>query len=132
MNVLNIPMQIDHELIYTTHAIERAEQRNVPMPKYVPMGVRCSKIDENENGLRSYTLNFDYFGTVYQMVVNEKNVVLTMFTPVFQPATQKEILDERRNLRQQFKAMKIKVKTKPNKYSHHEIESGIEEYYNYA
>ncbi len=133
MNVFKIKKQIDNELIYTTHAIERAEQRNVPMPKYVPLDVRCSRIDVNEQGKRYYTLNFDFFGKLYEMVVNEENVVLTMFTPVFQPATQKEILDERRNMRQQYKAMMVRTpKLKANKYSHVEIQKGIEEYYNYA
>lgn len=132
MNVLKIGKQIDRELIYTNHAIERAEQRKVPMPKYVPMNVRCSRIDVNEEGCKYYTLNFDFFGKLYEMVVNEENIVLTMFTPDFQPATQKEILDERRNVRQQFKYMIRPTKTKSIKYSHLEIQRGIEEYYNYA
>jgi hypothetical protein len=132
MNVLKIDKQIDRELIYTNHAIERAEQRKVPMPKYVPFGVRCSRIDVSEKGYKYYTLNFDFFGRLYEMVVNEENVVLTMFTPDFQPATQKEILDERRNMRQQFKTMIRPTKPKPIKYSHLEIQKGIEEYFNYA
>ncbi len=132
MNVLDIPKQVDKELIYTTHALERAEQRNVPMPKYVPLNVRCSRVEVNENGIICYTLNYDFFGTLYEMVVTEKNVVLTLFTPVFQPAIQKEILQDSWNLPQQYKLMKLKQNKIKNKYSHLEIQAGIDEYYNYA
>lgn len=132
MNVLVTPKQIDKELVYTLHAIERAEQRNVPMPKYVPLGVRCIHVDIDKKGFKYFTLNFDFFGKVYEMVVSEQNVVLTMFTPAFQPATQKDILDERRNLRQKYKAMMVHPpKPKTDKYSHLEIQRGIEEYYHY-
>ena len=60
MNVLNIPKQSNHELIYSSHAIERANERDVPMPKYVPFGTKFIEANYIKGDLRyklSYTFN---------------------------------------------------------------------------
>ena len=78
MNVFNIQKQCDEKLIYSNHAIERARQRKVPMPSYIPFDAVCDgkAIEGNEI---HYKLVYKYQGSKYCMVVSESMVVLTVY-----------------------------------------------------
>ena len=67
MNVLEIPKQLDRELIYSHHAINRAEERCVPLPKYLPLNSECTKVDLQHDKL--------YYHIIYNIMVNNKTTV---------------------------------------------------------
>ena len=79
MNVLNIPKQVDRELIYSHHAINRAEERCVPLPKYLPLNSECIKIDSNNDRLY-YHINYKFNDVKYCMVLSEDEVVITLYS----------------------------------------------------
>ena len=132
MNVLNIPKQINAELRYTLHAKERAEMRDVPLPKYVPLNSKCVKRDWNvETEIYSYTLEYKYNETLYHMVVTDAMTVVTVFRKGdFSQKSIKQVLDERRSIRKTTRRPEKYVRA--NKYSHLEVQRGIQQYYNYA
>jgi hypothetical protein len=131
MNVLTAPKQIDKELIYTDHAIQRAEQRDVPMPKYVPLDVQCIKKEYDLiRKIMAYTLNFTFNDNTYSMVVTERMQVLTVFKPHFSNKSVKQILDERQSIKKQS-PRPIGYK-RQSKYRHREVQNAIQQYYNYA
>ena len=78
MNVLNIPKQIDEQLSYTFHAMDRALERNVPISKYLPKNSKCLKIDKI-NGQIRYTISYFYNDEEYCMVLSENFKVVTVF-----------------------------------------------------
>ena len=78
MNVLNIPKQADRELIYSHHAINRAEERCVPLPKYLPLNSECTKVDLHHNKLY-YHINYTFNDVKYRMVVSEDEVIITVY-----------------------------------------------------
>jgi len=78
MNVLNIPKQSNHELIYTTHAIERATERDVPMPKYIPLGAKFVGRRYVKDKLR-YKLSYTYNDAEYYIVLAEDKSVMTVY-----------------------------------------------------
>jgi hypothetical protein len=43
MNVLNIPKQNNHVLRFSPHALKRAHERDVPIPKYIPFNSKLIK-----------------------------------------------------------------------------------------
>ena len=85
MNVLNIPKQCDHELIYTSHAINRAKERGVPLPKYVPFGSILEDVVKGEQSTK-FKIVYTYNDIRYIMVVTSEKSVLTVF-PAY-PLTQ--------------------------------------------
>jgi hypothetical protein len=131
MNVLINPKQIDQELVYTTHAIKRAEQRNVPMPKYVPLNVQCDKKEWcMVRKIMTYTLTFIFNDSQYSMVVTDRMQVVTVFKPGFSIKSIKEVLDERQSIKKQSpRPIGYKRQTK---YRHLEVQKGIQQYYNCA
>jgi hypothetical protein len=138
MNVLKIPKQIDKPLHYTYHARIRAEQRGVPIPNNIPFGAKCVHAELDENLKAKYILQYDYFGTMYQMVVTEDQRVLTVCLPHNQPALRKQREEQYNDYQQQIQHMKIGmpkvrvIKDKIVKYKNQEIQNGIEEYYDYV
>jgi hypothetical protein len=78
MNVLNIPKQIDLELVYSYHAIQRAEERKVPLPKYLPLNAKCvdTKIVNNEI---SYTVEYIFNNSIYTMILSHNGGVITVY-----------------------------------------------------
>ena len=78
MNVLNLPKQSDHELVYSYHAIERAIERDVPMPKYIPFGAKCISKRRVMGNLR-YKLSYTYNDVEYFMVVSDNQMVMTVY-----------------------------------------------------
>ncbi len=78
MNVLNLPKQSDHELVYSYHAIERAIERDVPMPKYIPFGAKCISKRRVMGSLR-YKLSYTYNDVEYFMVVSDNQMVMTVY-----------------------------------------------------
>ena len=132
MNVLNIPKQINTELRYSKHAKDRAEMRDVPLPKYVPLNARCAKREWNiETKIYTYTLEFNFNDTEYQMVVTDDMKVVTVFRKGFSiQKSIKQVLDERRAITKTTRKPDKYVRA--NKYRHHEVQKGIQQYYNYA
>ena len=88
MNVLNIPKQSNHELIYSSHAIERANERDVPMPKYVPFGTKFIEAKYIKGDLR-YKLSYTFNDVEYIIVLSENKHVVTVY-PYIDP-TEDEI-----------------------------------------
>jgi hypothetical protein len=78
MNVLNIPKQIDEPLGYTFHAMDRALERNVPLPKYLPINSKCLKVDKT-NGQFRYTISYVYNDEEYCLVLSENYKVVTVY-----------------------------------------------------
>ena len=78
MNVLSIPKQLDRELIYSHHAINRAEERCVPLPKYLPLNAECEKVDLQHDKLY-YHINYTFNDVKYRMVVSEDEVIITVY-----------------------------------------------------
>jgi hypothetical protein len=78
MNVLNIPKQLDRELIYSHHAINRAEERCVPLPKYLPLNSECTKVDSQHDKLY-YHIDYTFNDVKYRMVVSEDEVIITVY-----------------------------------------------------
>jgi hypothetical protein len=78
MNVFNIPKQADHELIYSKHAIERANEREVPMPKYIPFGAKFVEKRYIKEKLR-YKLCYTYNDAEYFIVLAEDKSVMTVY-----------------------------------------------------
>ena len=78
MNVFDIPKQSDHELIYSTHAIERANERDVPMPKYIPFGSKFIERRCVREKLR-YKLSYTYNNAEYFIVLAEDKSVMTVY-----------------------------------------------------
>ena len=78
MNVLNIPKQADHELIYSKHAIERANEREVPMPKYIPFGAKFIEKRYIKEKLR-YKLSYNFNDVEYFIVLAEDKSVMTVY-----------------------------------------------------
>ncbi len=78
MNILNIPKQADHELIYSKHAIERACERDVPMPKYLPFGTKFVASRYVKEQLR-YKLSYKYNDAEYFIVLSENTNVMTVY-----------------------------------------------------
>lgn len=134
MNVFNIQKQCDEKLIYSNHAIERARQRKVPMPSYIPFDAVCDG-KAIENGEIHYKLVYKYQGSKYCMVVSESMVVLTVYgltAPTVVEQVQ-SIIMEREMMKQNQKA-KRSHKTddyymlKEGKYPHMEFEVGYNSY----
>jgi len=78
MNVFDIPKQADHELIYSGHAIERANEREVPMPKYIPFGAKFIGKRYIKEKLR-YKLSYTYNDVEYFIVLSEDKIVITVY-----------------------------------------------------
>lgn len=131
MNVLKTNKQIDLELKYTNHAIERAEQRDIPMPKYIPLYVQCVKKEWCMiKNVMTYTLTFFFNDSLYSMVVTDQLEVVTVYKPNFSIKSIKEVLDERQAIKKQSpRPIGYKRQTK---YRHLEVQSGIQQYYNCA
>ena len=132
MNVLNIPKQINTELRYSKHAKERAEMRDVPLPKYVPLDSKCVRREWNKE-LNNYTYTIEYkFNEIdYQIVVADDMKVVTVYRKGdFCQKSIKQILDETRSITKNTRKPEKYVRA--NKYRHLEVQKGIQQYYNCA
>jgi hypothetical protein len=135
MNVLNIKKQCDKPLIYTRHAFERAEEREVPLPKYIPMNAVCSsKRFEDYNTV--YTLEYNYLGDIHYLVVSDEMLVMTVYpkgsNDKLKDRLQRMILkqeaikSQQRNLRVNKSDEYYMLKT--GKYRHREFDIEAEQY----
>ena len=89
MNVLSIPKQADHELIYSSHAIKRANERDVPMPKYLPFGTKFIEAKYVRGDFR-LKLSFIYNHVKYILVLSENQSVVTVYP--FEDPTEEETI----------------------------------------
>lgn len=134
MNVFNIKVQCDQKLIYSNHAIERAKQRKVPMPSYIPFDAVCDG-KEIENGETHYKLVYKYQGSKYCMVVSESMVVVTVYG-ITSPTVVEQIqaiAKEKNSMKQHQKALRSNktdeyYMLKQGKYRHMEFEVGYNSY----
>ena len=78
MNVLNIPKQNNHVLRFSPHALKRAHERDVPIPKYIPFNSRLIKYDFKNEDL-CFHLAYKFSGIEYLMIVSETNWVVTLY-----------------------------------------------------
>ena len=128
MNVFNIQKQCDEKLIYSNHAIERARQRKVPMPSYIPFDAVCDG-KAIENGEIHYKLVYKYQGSKYCMVVSESMFVVTLYG-ITAPTVVEQIqaiADEKYTMKQNQKALRSQktddyYMLKEGKYPHMEFE----------
>lgn len=134
MNVFDIGKQCDKKLVYSNHAIDRARQRKVPMPSYIPFNAVCDgKV--KEDGEIYYKLVYKYQGLKYCMVVSESMTVITVYE--FSAPTVVEqvqaIIMEREMMKQHQKELRRNktydtCRLKEGKYRHKEIEAGYKNY----
>jgi hypothetical protein len=78
MNVLNIPKQCDHRLKFSPHALMRAKERDVPLPKYLPFNTKCVETRLVNGNLR-YKLSYTFNGVEYILVVSMNKKVITVY-----------------------------------------------------
>ena len=134
MNVFNIQKQCDEKLIYSNHAIERARQRKVPMPSYIPFDAVCDG-KAIENGEIHYKLVYKYQGSKYCMVVSESMFVVTLYG-IIAPTVVEEIqaiADEKYTMKQNQRALRSHktddyYMIKQGKYRHMEFAVGYNSY----
>ncbi len=131
MDVFKIQKQCDVMLKYTTHAIQRAEERDVPMPSYIPLNTVPIAFDAS-NGEVSYSLSFKYFGKKYVMVVTDDMVVLTVYR-VSDPVVKEKRVTRKEALKQYQRVLRSNKSEeyytfKDGKYPHLEFEIGYESY----
>jgi len=131
MNVFKIQKQCDVMLKYTNHAVQRAEERDVPMPSYIPLNTVPIAFDAS-NGEVSYSLSFKYFGKKYVMVVTDDMVVLTVYR-VSEPIVKEKRVTRKEALKQYQKVLRSNKSEeyytfKNGKYPHLEFELGYESY----
>lgn len=81
MYVLDIPKQSDHKLIYSNHAIERANERDVPMPKYIPFGTKFIEAHYVKGDLR-YKLSYTFNNVEYIIVLSVNRHVVTVYPSI--------------------------------------------------
>jgi len=140
MNVFKIQKQCDVMLEYTNHAVQRAEERDVPMPSYIPLNTVPIAFNTS-NGEVSYSLSFKYFGKKYVMVVTDDMVVLTVYRvsdPVVKetrvdPAVKEKRVTRKEALKQYQRVLRSNKSEeyytfKDGKYPHLEFEIGYESY----
>ena len=131
MNVFKIQKQCDVMLKYTNHAVQRAEERDVPMPSYIPLNTVPIAFDAS-NGEVSYSLSFKYFGKKYVMVVTDDMVVLTVYR-VSEPVVKEKRVTRKEALKQYQRVLRSNKSEeyytfKDGKYPHLEFEIGYESY----
>lgn len=74
MNLV-IKKQCDRELVYQNHAEMRSHERNVPLPKYIPMNAIIIKRDFRD-GKVAYTFDYQFRGKRYVIVVEDYTMVV--------------------------------------------------------
>ena len=129
MNVLNIPKQNDTPLIYTFHAMDRAMEKNVPVPKYLPMNSKCFRVDnatENERFRVSYMFN----GIEYCLVVSESFKVITVYPIHAKDSRLRE--NQRKSNRQEIKELFKKIDKLVVQDDYICLESEMDSFKNYA
>jgi hypothetical protein len=134
MNVFNIKKQCDEKLIYSNHAIERARQRKVPMPSYIPFDAVCDGM-AIENGETHYKLVYKYQGSKYCMVVSESMFVITVYEPTSPTVVEQiqAIADEKYTMKQHQRELRSQktdeyYMLKEGKYRNMEFAVGYNSY----
>jgi len=134
MNVLNIRKQCDEKLTYTTHAIERATERSVPMPVYIPFDSVCDG-KEIRDGQVVYKIVYKYKGSKFCLVVRDDMTVLTMYAISSSTILEQvqAIVMEREKMKQHQRELRQNktydsCRIKEGKYRHKEIEAGYKNY----
>jgi hypothetical protein len=134
MNVFNIRKQCDEKLIYSNHAIERARQRKVPMPSYIPFDAVCDG-KAIENGETHYKLVYKYQGSKYCMVVSESMLVITVYEPTSPTVVEQiqAIANEKYSMKQHQRELRSQktdeyYMLKEGKYRNMEFEVGYNSY----
>jgi hypothetical protein len=129
MNVLNIPKQNNTPLIYTFHAMDRAMEKNVPVPKYLPMNSKCFRVD-NSNESERYRVLYVYNGIEYCLVVSESFKVITVYPIHKKDAGLRE--NQRKSNRQEIKELFQKIDKLVVRDDYICLESEVDSIENYA
>lgn len=69
------------EIVYTNHAIQRANERNLPVIKVMPNSVKIAHVETNVNTGRidSVICKVDIDGKNFHLVLSSDGVVITTF-----------------------------------------------------
>jgi hypothetical protein len=129
MNVLDIPKQNNTPLSYTHHAMDRAFEREVPIPKYLPKNSKCLKI-ENTAGQLRYTISYFYNDDEYCLILSDAFKVVTVYALHVKSNSYKS--NERKSNRQEIKDLFKKVEKMVLLDDYICLESEVYNYHNYA
>ena len=66
----DIKKQCDRELVYSDHSFMRSDERNVPLPKYIPLNAVFIKRDTRDNR-PVYTMQYEFRGKKYILIVED-------------------------------------------------------------
>ena len=69
----DIKKQCDLELIYGEHSCMRSDERNVPLPKYIPLNAVFMGRDLR-HGKPAYTMQYEFRGKKYIIVVEDNTM----------------------------------------------------------
>ena len=138
MNVFNIQEQYNVMLSYTAHAVERAEERKVPLPSYVPFNSELLAYEHYEGGT-TYSLCYKYLGIKYVAIITNEMIVLTVYRFKQAVAKLKPVIKQRKMTRKEALKQYQRVKRvnksedyytfKDGKYPHLEYEIGYDSYF---
>ena len=126
----DIKMQCDKTLVYSDHSCSRSDERNVPLPKYVPINAILMGICFRES-IPVYEIQFEFRGRKYILVVDKSMLVRTVYQQsnknvmnfVNKLPNQKDCMkDAQRRLRQNKSDEYYLIKE--GKYKHMEWEVG--------
>lgn len=129
MNVLNIPKQNNTPLIYTFHAMDRAMEKNVPVPKYLPMNSKCFRVDNSSENER-YRVSYFYNDIEYCLVVSESFKVITVYPIHEKDSGLRE--NQRKSKRQELKELFQKIDKLVVRDDYICLESEMDSFENYA
>lgn len=79
MNVFDIPKQSDHRLVYSKHALDRARERDVPLPEYIPFNAKLVDAYKINDKYFVCKLTYRFNDTQYAMIVDEFGKVITLY-----------------------------------------------------
>jgi len=71
----DIKKQCDRELIYVEHSYMRSDERNVPLPKYIPLNAVFMGRDFRNNR-EAYTIQYEFRGKKYIMIVEDFTMIV--------------------------------------------------------
>jgi hypothetical protein len=69
----DIKKQCDLELVYGEHSCMRSDERNVPLPKYIPLNAVIIRRDLR-HGEPAYTMQYEFRGKKYIIVVEDNTM----------------------------------------------------------
>ena len=69
----DIKKQCDRELVYGEHSCMRSDERNVPLPKYIPLNA-IFMCRDTRYGKLTYTMQYEFRGKKYILIVEDHSM----------------------------------------------------------